>query len=275
MKNLYLRILSGIVYIALIVGATYCGMPAIFLAVICFLGVICLKEFLLITTLKNKSFYYLILGFLLVATHLFYQNVRYFVYAFLSITLITQCLLILSLYQKEDVPKRFVTHKPLLSIFYLTGGLLFISLLPFSANPEIFSPKILFNCFILIWVNDSLAFAFGKYLGKHKLFERVSPKKTIEGFIGGLISCVLTGYYFLPCHDIPISKTQWVVIAFIVGISGTLGDLVQSKFKRIAGVKDSGTIMPGHGGIYDRLDSILFVCPFVFIYIIFIQYYVS
>ena len=126
-----------------------------------------------------------------------------------------------------------------------------------------YNPKILISIIVLIWANDTFAYLVGKNFGKIKLFPSVSPKKTIEGFIGGVIftsiaSVVLSKFY--------IESTIlyiWVVIGFIVSIFSTLGDLIQSKFKRIAGVKDSGKIMPGHGGVLDRLDSIIFVVPFI------------
>ncbi|MDD2987026.1 phosphatidate cytidylyltransferase [Flavobacterium sp.] len=129
-----------------------------------------------------------------------------------------------------------------------------------------YNPKILIGIFILIWTNDTFAYLVGKNFGKHKLFERISPKKTIEGFFGGfiftLIASILLAKYFIETSNISI----WIGIAILVSIFATLGDLVQSKFKRIAKVKDSGKIMPGHGGVLDRLDSIIFVSPFIFLF---------
>ena len=108
----------------------------------------------------------------------------------------------------------------------------------------------------------------GKSIGKHKLFERISPKKTIEGFLGGIGFALIASYfiskYFLM---LPEKNTYiWLIIAAIVGIFGTIGDLVESKFKRISEKKDSGNIMPGHGGILDRLDSVIFVAPIIFLF---------
>jgi phosphatidate cytidylyltransferase len=114
----------------------------------------------------------------------------------------------------------------------------------------------------------------GKNFGKNKLFPSVSPKKTIEGFMGGVvftcIASVLLSKFYIESTILYI----WLVIAIIVSIFSTLGDLIQSKFKRVAGVKDSGNIMPGHGGILDRLDSIIFVVPFINLFYL-ILYYVS
>lgn len=122
---------------------------------------------------------------------------------------------------------------------------------------------------IIIWVNDSFAFLLGKNFGKRKLFVSVSPKKTQEGFIGGFAVALLSAYVISHFNN-DFTLVNWLVIAFIVSVIGTIGDLVESKFKRQANIKDSGNIMPGHGGILDRLDSLLFVAPFVYLYINFI-----
>ena len=135
-----------------------------------------------------------------------------------------------------------------------------------------YNPKIIIGLFILIWTNDTFAYIVGKSMGKHKLFERISPKKTIEGFLGGILFAVFAGYLISKLYIKASPKFSeksiliWCIIALIVGIIGTIGDLIESKFKRIAGVKDSGKIMPGHGGILDRLDSVIFVAPFVFLF---------
>ena len=94
----------------------------------------------------------------------------------------------------------------------------------------------------------------------------MSPKKTIEGFIGGLLFAVLAGF-LIGYYSNYFSILNWMIIAIIVAVFGTLGDLVESKFKRQANVKDSGTIMPGHGGLLDRLDSLFFLAPFVYLYV--------
>lgn len=137
-----------------------------------------------------------------------------------------------------------------------------------------YNGKILLSIFILIWTNDTFAYLVGKQIGKHKLFPSVSPKKTIEGFIGGLIftiiSSILISKFYIESRILYI----WIIIAIIVSIFSTLGDLIQSKLKRVAGVKDSGNIMPGHGGVLDRLDSIIFVVPFINLFYL-ILYYVS
>ncbi len=137
-----------------------------------------------------------------------------------------------------------------------------------------YNPKILISIFILIWANDTFAYLVGKSLGRNKLFPSVSPKKTIEGFIGGLVFTIISSILLSKFYIEPKILYIWIVIAIIVSIFSTLGDLIQSKFKRVAGVKDSGKIMPGHGGVLDRLDSIIFVIPFINLFYL-ILYYVS
>jgi phosphatidate cytidylyltransferase len=161
---------------------------------------------------------------------------------------------------------------------YITLPFVFITKISFGINA--YNPKIVIGLFILIWTNDTFAYIVGKSIGKHKLFEKISPKKTIEGFLGGLIFAIFAGYLISSYLIKPSAQFSdksiliWMIIAAIVGVIGTVGDLIESKFKRIAGVKDSGKIMPGHGGVLDRLDSVIFVAPFIFLFYK-ILYYVS
>lgn len=151
-------------------------------------------------------------------------------------------------------------------IGYIILPFVIMTKIPFGVSG--YNPKILISIFILIWTNDSFAYIVGKSIGKTKLFERISPKKTIEGFVGGVVFCVLASYLIAEYY-IQIAEGKvyiWIIIALIVGFFGTIGDLIESKFKRVAGVKDSGKIMPGHGGVLDRLDSVIFVAPIVFLF---------
>jgi phosphatidate cytidylyltransferase len=157
---------------------------------------------------------------------------------------------------------------------YLVGYILlpFVFIVKISFGIKDYNPKIIIGLFILIWTNDTFAYLVGKSIGKNKLYERISPKKTIEGFIGGIVFAVFAGYlisrlYINPNPDFSDKSILiWTIIALIVGVFGTIGDLIESKFKRIADVKDSGKIMPGHGGILDRLDSVIFAAPIVYLF---------
>lgn len=155
-------------------------------------------------------------------------------------------------------------------IGYILLPFIFITKISFGIND--YNPKIIIGLFILIWTNDTFAYLVGKSIGKHKLLERISPKKTIEGFIGGVVFAIFAGFLISKLYIQPKPNFSqksiliWTSIALLVGIIGTTGDLIESKFKRIAGVKDSGKIMPGHGGILDRLDSVIFVAPFIYLF---------
>ena len=118
---------------------------------------------------------------------------------------------------------------------------------------------------LLIWISDVGAYMVGSFIGKHKLFERISPGKTWEGTIGAIILTVGCSYIISMWYP-ELALKHWIVISILVSVFGTLGDLIESMLKRQAGVKDSGKIMPGHGGILDRFDSLIFVSPFVYAY---------
>ena len=149
-----------------------------------------------------------------------------------------------------------------MAIFYIGGGCIFLTMIPYSSND--FAKLLIMGIFILIWVNDSFAYLVGKTLGRHKLYPKISPKKTIEGSLGGLIFALLAAY-FLAKYETSLSLLQWIILAIVIVIAGSLGDLLESKFKRIAQVKDSGAILPGHGGTWDRLDSLVFAAPFAYL----------
>jgi phosphatidate cytidylyltransferase len=129
-----------------------------------------------------------------------------------------------------------------------------------------FSPGIPVGFFLLLWTNDTGAYLVGSAIGKHRLFERISPKKSWEGFFGGmlltlLVACLIGSW--LGVAD----TTGWMIIAVIISLAGTAGDLLESMLKRSLGLKDSGTILPGHGGFLDRFDSVVVSFPLVYLYI--------
>ncbi|MGO4905056.1 phosphatidate cytidylyltransferase [Flavobacterium sp. W20_MBD1_R3] len=170
----------------------------------------------------------------------------------------------------DNIQKISTSSKYLYLLGYIILPFIFITKISFGIND--YNPKIIIGLFILVWTNDTFAYIVGKSIGRTKLFEKISPKKTIEGFVGGIVFAVLAGYliskYYIKANPDFSDRSIliWTSIAVIVGIAGTIGDLIESKFKRIAGVKDSGKIMPGHGGILDRLDSVIFVAPIIFLF---------
>ncbi|MGL2993847.1 phosphatidate cytidylyltransferase [Flavobacterium sp. TSSA_36] len=187
----------------------------------------------------------------------------------LAITLVVSIKCILFLFY-DSVQKISTSAKYLYLLGYITLPFVFITKISFGVNN--YNPKIIIGLFILIWTNDTFAYIIGKSFGKHKLFEKISPKKTIEGFLGGIAFAIFAGFLISKLYIEPKPEFSqqsiviWTSIALIVGVMGTIGDLIESKFKRIAEVKDSGSIMPGHGGILDRLDSVIFVAPIIFLF---------
>lgn len=204
-------------------------------------------------------------------------NIQQLDIVLLAVTLVISIKCILFLFY-DSVQKVSISSKYLYLLGYITLPFVFIVKISFGTND--YNPKIIIGLFVLIWTNDTFAYLVGKSMGKHKLFERVSPKKTIEGFLGGVVFAAFAGFLISKLYIQPnpafSSKSIliWMIIALIVSIFGTIGDLIESKFKRISGVKDSGSIMPGHGGILDRLDSVIFVAPIIFLFYQ-ILYYVS
>lgn len=150
----------------------------------------------------------------------------------------------------------------LLTLIYIVVPFSMIHLLS-TVNP--YSPLLGIGLFIIIWTNDTGAYCVGMTLGKHKLFPRVSPKKSWEGAIGGIFASVGVGAIF--AHYTDLSLWFWLMFAFFISIASILGDLFESMLKRQLEIKDSGTILPGHGGILDRLDSALFAIPIGVVYI--------
>ena len=148
----------------------------------------------------------------------------------------------------------------------LPFSLLSFILFPGNDGDAQFYPWILIGIFIIIWMYDSMAYVFGSWLGKHKICQRISPKKSWEGLIGGAVFAVITSVVISNVfHE--LSFIDWIVIALLIISFGTSGDFFESKLKREAGVKDSGSILPGHGGMLDRFDTVLFAVPVIFVWI--------
>jgi len=169
-------------------------------------------------------------------------------------------------FDAQKNPAKIPFWKLLTGLIYITWPYLIFTFLAFYNDAQIFKPLLVLSFFLLIWGNDVFAYFVGKRFGKTALAKSISPNKTVEGFLGGftgsLIIAVVTMFIF------PEIGWHFLVIAIIVGITGPLGDLFESALKRKAGVKDSGKVLPGHGGILDRFDAAIMAVPFVFLYLL-------
>jgi phosphatidate cytidylyltransferase len=181
---------------------------------------------------------------------------------------------IIELYRKKENPFGNIAFT-LLGIIYVVLPFSLICTLPFGeiyledVQTYIYTPGTIIGLLFILWSSDTGAYLSGKAFGKHKLFERISPGKTWEGTIGGGILSIVVAY-IVSLYFTELRMIDWIVIAVIIVVAGNLGDLVQSLFKRSVGVKDSGNILPGHGGILDRFDSLIMATPFIFTYLFFI-----
>jgi len=260
MTNLLRRATSGFIYAVLFITAIMYSKES-YIILISLFGLISLREFLKLLNFNNSVIYLLFVGLIFVP----YLPIHsFFIKLLLALSLSGSVQLLLNLlFKRNKYPINFI-QKFDICVRYLLFSFTFLILLPFVNG--VYEQSVILTLIILIWVNDSFAFFVGKNLGKRKLFESVSPKKTIEGFFGGVLFSLIAAFILSFFCDF-LSLTNLIVISLIAAILGTAGDLVESKFKRQANTKDSGNIMPGHGGILDRLDSLLFVAPFVYLYI--------
>lgn len=272
--NLVKRIISGAIYIVLIVAAILLldNSPVMYLLVFSLLIVLGIGEMLAMTRDDTaQSWLVTIIDMLggiglFVSFYLHYEGTTLASRALWLLPIAIYLILrtIVQLYR----PQQNAVHSLERSFFSLGYVALPVSML--NCIMSITAPRLLLGMFLFIWLYDTGAYCFGMMLGRHRLFERISPKKSWEGVIGGVITCIAgayaTHYWFDEFFQVP-ELTIWVGMSVVIAVFATFGDLVESLIKRTVGVKDSGNILPGHGGILDRIDSLLLVAPAVVIYL--------
>ncbi|MGB0175947.1 MAG: phosphatidate cytidylyltransferase [Owenweeksia sp.] len=267
MQNLLTRALSGLIYTTLVLfscfggaygylflagflGASaliewmqfrkerYISLPAALMIGILFLGLYCYSVVFDITPQKEGLLHFLIIFLFLV-------------------------LMISQVFMKHAKVPQKLFHV-IFGLVYIGFPLFLLPKVPHSMGGD--EPWLLAAVFILIWTSDTFAYLIGRSFGKHKLLERISPNKTWEGFLGGIVFTLIASYII--SRYIPILPLfSWMGLAVLVIIFGTVGDLFESAIKRGFNMKDSGRFLPGHGGILDRIDSLLFALPVTYFYL--------
>jgi len=264
MKDLLIRAASGVLYITILIGSLFVSKLA-FVFVIFLLGALTCAEY---SRLRNLQ-WWLALPLLLavfISLH-FIEPIPYQGLVLAAIGVAFNCFLIYWLFYKEASLSNTLGRFVLIANIVL--GFAVISIIPTDGFE--YYKEVMIGVLAMLWANDTFAYLVGKNIGKTKLMPSVSPNKTVEGLLGGAAGAIMAAvviWYFFDSFGL----ISWVIMGIIVVIFGSIGDLIQSRIKRIAGVKDSGVIMPGHGGIYDRLDSLIFAAPFVYLYLILVCY---
>lgn len=262
MSTLVKRILSSIVFVVLIIGPLFIGARSAY-SVYAILGLLTTNELFNLTkktgTSPNKP-----LGFLLfIALYLIIYQVGFghteiIYYTLLPTAVIGLAVLFSEIFRTKGNPFESISVSLVAPLFTAASFLAIVYFIDY--RDDLPQPWMIISVFTLIWVNDSAAYLLGRKIGKRKLFERLSPNKTIEGSLSGLVFSLAAG---AGLSFIPGMPSLMIMLAFalVCIVTGSLGDLLESRIKRAAGVKDSGVFLPGHGGFFDRFDAMMLAIP--------------
>jgi len=268
------RIITGLIFGAIVIGGMLAHQQS-FQVVFILITALCLWEFFgmtLETEPKTWAMYRKILGTglgllpILVAIGLVPEIIVLYIFA-ASIFIV----LIIELFAQAKKPFANIGHI-LLGIIYIGFPFALVVVMSIDRQLRDFTPYIILGILLMVWASDVAAYFSGRALGKNKLFPRISPKKTWEGAIGGLLGAVAAGaliyivYQQLNIHN-GLALQNWLILGAITAVFGILGDLVESMLKRSVNIKDSGNLLPGHGGFLDRFDAFIFVIPFAYLYL--------
>ena len=270
MNNLTVRTIAGFVFTTVVIGSALLG-PWALGAVFFFFALVGLFEFYQMVSHdsqeKPRTVFGFALGIGLYVMLMFHAMDKLESVAF---WLLVPVLVLLLVAELIHLDKRAVDHisVTVMGLFYVIIPFAMVNDLAFITGK--FEWEIPLGFFIILWGNDTAAYITGKFLGRTKLYEKVSPNKTWEGLIGGIVAAIFGGY-ILSKYFVSLDAKHWMIVAAIIAVFANLGDLFESHLKRSYGVKDSGNIIPGHGGVLDRFDGLLLALPVVIFYLKFIQ----
>ena len=279
MQGLFRRLITAVIFVVVMLLGMFAGRYS-FVTLFTVISGICLWEFLTITLEQRRSrrdkirkLLGLALGLLpgvvsvLYQLQLMRQDVQFIAISSMVFAPIVFSMFIYELYTASRHPFANIAYM-VLGMFYIGIPFALLNFIAFDGSH--FYSKIVFGLLALTWVNDTGAYLVGSQLGKTPLFPRISPRKTWEGTIGGITTTIAFGI-LLSLFISEIDPINWVVLAMMVAMFGTLGDLVESMLKRSVGIKDSGKLLPGHGGLLDRFDAFIFVIPFAAAYLLYLR----
>ena len=273
LKNFIIRTLSGIVMVATLIGATlFSKLTFVLLLLAITLGGE--WEFYRLAKKAGTSpqrFVGLLAGTMMIvaAAAALHEILAITAVLMVAFMILIPMPLIFELYRKSATPMANVgiTYA---GVIYVALPMALLTFFPMMLGNGEWKPWSVILYIFIIWANDVFAYLFGITLGKHRLFERISPKKSWEGFFGGLLGAMAMG--FVAAKVLDANVTLWIGLALIAAITGVFGDLVESLLKRSVDVKDSGSFIPGHGGWLDRFDALIFSVPFAFIYLVIVEF---
>lgn len=263
MSNLITRGITGALFVAVLLGAFYYSIITTFIlsGIVVLLG---LLEFYNLFNANNHATPCKLTGviggiglFLLLTYPIVFHQIA-IVFGIIPLVALT---FIVEIYRNKPTP---ITNIAVLLFGWLYLAIPFFFVVWMRTHPD--GAQLLMGLFILVWTNDTFAYLSGRFLGKHKLFERISPNKTWEGTVGGIVFAVFGGFLF--AYFTSHNYEFWIIAAIIIAIASIYGDLFQSMMKRSVGVKDSGNLLPGHGGILDRFDAVIYAIPFFFVWLV-------
>ncbi len=273
LKNLLTRAGAGIIYIVVILVGIMGG-RYFFLSVFGIILAMGLFEFYRMvekdTSHAISKIFNITHGLILfVSVYLYLERI-----SFVALPVFILIYLLILIASAILIRRQDILHGIIYSVFgqlYITMPLSLLMMLSYSYQQDItsigYSWSPLLALFVFIWVNDTAAYFIGSLIGKHKLIPHISPKKSVEGFIAGILFTMLSSLIFAQLFT-ELSTLHWIGLALVIALFGTVGDLFESLIKRTCSVKDAGTLIPGHGGILDRIDSLLVAVPAAYLFLI-------